>query len=201
MVHQTVIRQRKYIYRLACRLLDHVNTLSHCPSSLHRNRYLLITDRRVNMKCHISNFMVINCYLKSLLQDCFQCLSNLKFTVKKHFDILSQRITDLLISANSGNCKRDMVCKWEKNSSVYRISKHFLCLCQNLICNFQILRLDSLYQFFRRSTLRLLLQPIQGTLCRFIKTLADFLAKANTLAENDIFLIFFHINSYYTIVI
>ena len=132
------------------------------------------------MQCHISNLMIINLYLKSFSQNCFQCFRNFKFTVEKNLDILCQRIADLLISADSCDCKRNMVSKWKKNPSVYGISKHFLWFCQNCICNLQILRLYSLYQFLRRSTLCLLFQTICSASLRLIKTLADLFSKANT---------------------
>ena len=103
----------------------------------------------MDMQSYISHFVIINLYLKPLSQNCFQRLCHFKFTVKQYLDILCQWIADLFIPADSVNCKRNMICQRKKDSPVYGISEGFLRFCENLVCNFQIFRIDSLYQFFR----------------------------------------------------
>ena len=57
-------------------------TLSHSSRHLHRNRNRLLFQRRMNMKRHITNFIIIDLYIFFLFQHLFQHAGNLKFTVK-----------------------------------------------------------------------------------------------------------------------
>ena len=68
------------------------------------------------MKCHISHLMLVDLNIHPLLQDLLQYLRHLEFAVKKHLDIIRQRIADLLMIPDTSHCKGNMISKGETGS-------------------------------------------------------------------------------------
>ena len=100
------------------------------------------------MKCHISHLMLVDLNIHPLLQDLLQHLRHLEFAVKKHLDIISQRIADLLMIPDTSHCKGNMIGKGKQDPSVYGIPKGLLSFSQYLICDLQKFRCYALCQFF-----------------------------------------------------
>ena len=100
------------------------------------------------MTCHISHLMLVDLNIHPLLQDLLQSLRHLEFAVKKHLDIISQRIADLLMIPDTSHCKGNMMSKGKQDPSVYGIPKGLLSFSQYLICDLQKFRCYALCQFF-----------------------------------------------------
>ena len=94
----------------------------------------------MNVKCHVSDFMLIDRDLHSLLQNISEHGCCLKFIMKKYSDIICQWIADLLLIPDSRNSKGDMICQRDHDPAVY-FPKNFFCFPDHLICDFQKFRI------------------------------------------------------------
>ena len=126
MVHHTVVGQGDHIDLLTCSHLDHGDTFPDSSCCLHSYGHLLISQCRVNMKCHISHLMIIDLNVHLFFQDFLQYLRHLEFAVKKHLDIISQGIADLLMITDTSHCKRDMISQRKNNPFIYSIPEGLL---------------------------------------------------------------------------
>ena len=154
----------------------------------------------MNVKCHVSDFMLIDRDLHSLLQNISEHGCCLKFIMKKYSDIICQWIADLLLIPDSRNSKGDMICQRDHDPAVY-FPKNFFCFPDHLIGDFQKFRIHLLHQRFGRSSVCLFGQAVSCCIFCHFKTLTDLLSKANSFTEKDVFLVILCIDCDHAIII
>ena len=104
----------------------------------------------MNVKCHVSDFMLIDRDLHSLLQNISEHGCCLKFIMKKYSDIICQWIADLLLIPDSRNSKGDMICQrdhapvllpWLIVAVVFSVGATWLAILPGSFYGIQVIRM------------------------------------------------------------
>ena len=145
----------------------------------------------MDMERYITDFMLVNFHLHPLPQKRLYTLGDFIFPVEQKPDILCQGIADLLPVFDTPDRVFHMVGHREKDGTVdpsensFRFIEHF-------VGKLQADRGNRLYDLFRISSVRKLLQAVGGGLRPRLHPLARFLPESHSLSHEQIFPVILH---------